>query len=181
MHAGGQELPMHRGLYEPGVALGYAVDPAPGRHSSTLSGLVGLSPFAPYLALRGLRLPGRYDYEAKGRVMAVVMAVLRAYDSLGLCHFALQMGDPPFLEWLNAATGWGFDEAEFLEVGRRIQALRHSFNRREGLPDRFPLPTRERGDPPQEAGPTAGITLDVEAMAEAYFGMLEREHGARGA
>ena len=170
---------MHRGVYEPGVALGYAVDPAPGRHTSTLSGMADLAPFAPYLALYGLRPPGRYDYEAKGRAFGVVIPLLRAYDSLGLCHFALQMGDPPFLEWLNAATGWGMDEAEFLETGRRIQRLRHAFNRREGLPDRFPLPARERGDPPEEEGPTAGITLDVEAMAEAYLEMLKTEHGAQ--
>jgi aldehyde:ferredoxin oxidoreductase len=47
MHAGGQELPMHRGLYEPGVALGYAVDPAPGRHTATLSGMAELAPLPP--------------------------------------------------------------------------------------------------------------------------------------
>jgi len=181
MHAGGQELPMHRGVYEPGVALGYAVDPAPGRHSATLSGMADLAPFAPYLALHGLRPPARYDYEAKGRAFGVIIPLLRAYDSLGLCHFALQMGEPPFLDWLNAATGWGMDERAFLEVGRRIQRLRHAFNRREGLPDRFPLPARERGDPPQETGPTAGITLDMESMVEAYFKMLETEHGTRDA
>ncbi|HEY75833.1 MAG TPA: aldehyde ferredoxin oxidoreductase family protein [Thermoflexia bacterium] len=181
MHAGGQELPMHRGVYEPGVALGYAVDPAPGRHSATLSGMADLAPFAPYLALHGLRPPGRYDYEAKGRAFGVIIPLLRAYDSLGLCHFALQMGEPPFLDWLNAATGWGVDEAEFLVIGRRIQHLRHAFNRREGLPDRFPLPARERGDPPQEEGPTAGVTLDVESMVEAYFKTLSTESLTRDA
>lgn len=172
MHAGGQELPMHRGLYEPGVALGYQVDPAPGRHTATLSGMADLGPFAPYYALKGLRSAGRYEYGAKGRLMAVAMEVLRAFDSLGLCQFALQMGDPPFLDWLNAATGWGMDEAEFLRVGQRIQVLRHAFNAREGLPSHFPLPARERGDPPQDTGPVAGVTLDMETMAEAYFAAL---------
>ena len=33
IHAGGQELAMHRGIYEPGVAVGYALDPAPGRQN----------------------------------------------------------------------------------------------------------------------------------------------------
>ncbi|MGB9723696.1 MAG: aldehyde ferredoxin oxidoreductase family protein [Chloroflexia bacterium] len=172
MHAGGQELPMHRGLYEPGVALGYALDPAPGRHTATQSGMSELKAYAPYLALRGLRPAGRYDYAAKGPTMAVVISVLRAYDALGLCHFALQMGEPPFLAWLNAATGWEVDEAEFLRIGRRIQVLRHAFNAREGLPPRFELPARERGEPPQEVGPVAGITLDMEAMAAGYFATL---------
>ncbi len=173
IHAGGEELPMHRGLYEPGVALGYQVDPAPGRHTATLSGTVDLPPFAPYFAVAGVRPGGRYDYAAKGRSVAVGMAVLRAYDSLGLCQFALYMGNPPFLEWLNAATGWGMDEREFLEVGKRIQRLRHAFNERHGLPPHFPLPARERGDPPQEAGPLAGITLDMETMVQEYFAFLK--------
>ncbi len=172
MHAGGQELPMHRGLYEPGVALGYQVDPAPGRHTSTLSGIAELEPFAPYFALHNSKPAGRYDYAAKGPTFAIVIPVLRAFDALGLCHFALQMGNPPFLDWLNAATGWGFDEAEFFRAGKRIQVLRHAFNAREGLPARFPLPARERGEPPQTAGPVADITLDMEAMAAGYFAAL---------
>lgn len=172
MHAGGQELPMHRGLYEPGVALGYQVDPAPGRHTSTLSGIAELEPFAPYFALHNSKPAGRYDYAAKGPTFAIVIPVLRAFDALGLCHFALQMGNPPFLDWLNAATGWGFDEAEFFRAGKRIQVLRHAFNAREGLPARFSLPARERGEPPQTAGPVADITLDMEAMAAGYFAAL---------
>ncbi len=178
IHAGGQELAMHRGLYEPGVALGYAVDPAPGRHTSTLSGTVELPPFMPYFALAGVKPGARYDYETKGRVMAVGMAVLRAYESLGFCQFALYMGEPPFLAWLNAATGWGMTEREFLEAGKAIQRLRHAFNERHGLPREFPLPARERGEPPQEVGPLAGITLDVEAMTQAYYaaiGVVEGE------
>lgn len=174
MHAGGQELPMHRGLYEPGVALGYQVDPAPGRHTSTLAGTVEIPPFEPYFALEGIRRSGRYDYKARGRALAIGMALLRAYDSLGLCQFALYMGEPPFLEWLNAATGWGMSEREFLEAGKAIQRLRHAFNERHGLPREFPLPGRERGEPPQEVGPLAGITLDMETMVQAYYETLFR-------
>ncbi len=172
MHVGGQELSMHRGVYEPGVALGYALDPAPGRHTATLSGIADLAPYAPYFALRGVRPAARYDHDGKGATFAVVIPVLRAVDSLGLCHFALQMGDPPFLAWLNAATGWAMDEAEFFRVGWRAQVLRHAFNAREGLPPVFPLPRRERADPPQTIGPVRNRTLDMEAMVQAYFASL---------
>ena len=172
MHAGGQELPMHRGLYEPNVAAGYALDPAPGRHTSTASGVAGLSAFRRYFELQGHRPDGRGDFPAKGRTTAIMAAVLRAYDSLGLCHFALQMGEPPFLEWLNAATGWDLDESELYTIGWRIQALRHMFNSREGLPPLVPLPARERGDPPQRSGTTAGLTLDMDAIAASYFTTL---------
>ena len=172
MHAGGQELSMHRGLYEPGVAAGYLLDPAPGRHTSTATGMAGLAPFAPYFQLAGRKPAPRNDHAGVGATQAVAMPVLRAFDSLGLCQFALQMGDPQFLDWLNAATGWGIDETEFFQIGRRIQVARHLFNARHGLPPQFDLPARERGEPPQTDGPVAGVTLDPQAMAAGYFETL---------
>ncbi len=172
IHAGGQELAMHRGLYEPGVAAGYALDPAPGRHTSTNTGNASVVGFTPYFALFDLKPAARYDYSEKGTTQAIGMCLYRAYDSLGLCQFALLMGKPPFLEWLNAATGWDMDEAEFFHIGKRIQVLRHAFNARHGLPAQFPLPKRELGDPPQAIGPVANRMLDVEAMARNYFEFL---------
>jgi aldehyde:ferredoxin oxidoreductase len=172
VHAGGQELSMHRGLYEPNTAAGYALDPAPGRHSSTNTGNAGVAAFAPYFALHGRKPAARYDYAEKGVTQAISMSLYRAYDSLGLCHFGLMMSGPPFLEWLNAATGWGMDQAEFFQIGRRIQVLRHAFNARRGLPPQFSLPARELGQPPQDTGPLAGRTLDMEAVAGSYFNFL---------
>ena len=172
IHAGGQELAMHRGIFEPGVAAGYALDPAPGRHTATNSGNAAVASFAPYFALYGLHPAARYDYAGKGVTQAIAMPLYRAYDSLGLCQFALLMGQPPFLEWLNAATGWGVDQAEFFQIGKRIQVLRHAFNAKHGLPPQFALPARERGDPPQSAGPVANRTLDMQTMAKTYFEFL---------
>ncbi len=172
VHAGGQELAMHRGLYDPGVAAGYALDPAPGRHTSTNSGSASVAGFAPYFEMLGVRPAARYDYAGKGVTQAIAMPLYRAYDSLGLCHFALMMGNPPFLEWLNAATGWNVDKAGFFQIGREIQRLRHAFNAREGIPSQFILPARERGDPPQSDGPVSKRTLDMETMAKAYFEYL---------
>ncbi len=172
MHAGGQELSMHRGLYEPGVAAGYGLDPAPGRHSATNSGNARVAAFAPYFTLHGRKPAGRYDYTEKGVTQAISMCVYRAYDSLGLCQFALLMGQPPFLDWVNANTGWGMDEAELFLVGQRIQVLRHAFNARHGLPSSSPLPKRELGEPPQDYGPLRGLSLDMAAMAKSYFAFL---------
>ncbi|MCX6024812.1 MAG: aldehyde ferredoxin oxidoreductase family protein [Chloroflexi bacterium] len=172
MHAGGQELPMHRGIYEPGTAAGYALDPAPGRHTSTNTGNAQVASFAPYYALLGRKPAARYDYAGKGLTQAIAMPLYRAYDALGLCQFALLMGEPPFLTWLNAATGWGVSEAEFFRTGKRIQVLRHAFNAKHGQPPMAPLPRRELGDPPQAIGPLRGRTLDIEAMAGSYFEFL---------
>ena len=80
------------------------------------------------------------------------------------------MGEPPFLKWLQAATGWDVDESEFLLIGKRIQVLRHAFNARDGIvPAQVTLPARERGEPPQETVPLTGVTLDVQSMACSYF------------
>ena len=87
-----------------------------------------------------------------------------------LCHFCLLIGEPPFLAWLRAATGWDVNDRELFRTGRRIQALRHAFNAREGVtPAQVTLPGRERGQPPLEIGPLAGVTLDTEAMTKSYF------------
>ena len=169
MHAGGQELPMHRGLYEPNVAAGYQMDPAPGRHTASNSGMANVPAILRYLKLQGRALAGRYGYAAKGAETATIIAVMRAFDALGLCMFSLTFGDPPFLSWLRAATGWDTDEAELFRTGQRIQALRHAFNACQGIaPTQITLPARERGDPPQHDGPLAGITLDMDSMAQSY-------------
>jgi aldehyde:ferredoxin oxidoreductase len=123
-----------------------------------------------YLQMAGREPAARYDYAAKGAQMATTMRVLRAFDALGLCHFCLLIGEPPFLAWLRAATGWDADDGELFRTGRRIQALRHAFNAREGItPGQVTLPGRERGDPPPEVGPLAGVTLDEETMTRSYF------------
>jgi aldehyde:ferredoxin oxidoreductase len=172
MHGGGQELAMHRGLYKAGVALGYALDPAPGRHTSTNAGNAGVGPFAPFFAMLGRRPASRFEFAEEGVTQAISMPLYRAFDSLGLCQFSLLMGQPPFLAWLNAATGWEVDEAEFYQIGKRIHVLRHAFNARHGLPPRFDLPGRETGHPPESVGPLAKRTLDVDAMAQSYFEFL---------
>jgi len=170
MHAGGQELPMHRGLYEPNVAVGYLVDPAPARHTATNTGMAGAPAFAKYLKLHSHPLASRHDYAGKGAEMAITIPVLRVIDALGLCEFCLMISDPPFLSWLNAATGWGWNEADLFRAGRRIQTLRHAFNAREGIqPAQVTLPARERGDPPQQTGPLAGVRLDTAAMVQSYY------------
>jgi len=172
-HAGGQELPMHRSLYQPAVGVGYLVDPAPGRHTATNAGTLRAPALAEYLKLAGHQPARRYDYRSQGAEAAVIMPVLRAFDSLGLCMFSLSFGNPPFLKWLRAATGWDMDEIEFQQVGRRIQILRHAFNARHGVrPEHVSLPGRERGEPPLPTGPLAGHTLDTDAMEEGYYSTL---------
>jgi aldehyde:ferredoxin oxidoreductase len=78
-------------------------------------------------------------------------------------------GNYPLIELLNAVTDWGMDVAEALTAGARIQTLRQSFNLREGIrTEQVQLPDRMVGRPPQEAGPLAGVTVDVDRLAREY-------------
>jgi aldehyde:ferredoxin oxidoreductase len=78
-------------------------------------------------------------------------------------------GNFPLIDFFNAVTGWDLDAAEVLNTGARIQTLRHCFNQREGIaPSDVKLPKRMLGQPPQEEGPVAGVTLDVDNLAREY-------------
>ncbi|NCC77576.1 MAG: aldehyde ferredoxin oxidoreductase, partial [Clostridia bacterium] len=55
MHAGGQELPMHDSRFDPGFALHYSVEPAPGRH--TVGSLLYYEMFQLWRRVKGLPDP----------------------------------------------------------------------------------------------------------------------------
>jgi aldehyde:ferredoxin oxidoreductase len=170
MHAGGQELPMHDSRYEPGLGLAYAVDPTPGRHNTANGGILDAPILREMLAAEALSPPKRYAYEKKGTEFALLNRYLQVLNCAGLCMFSLVMSEPPLLDWLNGATGWGWSLEEMLQAGHRIQVMRHAFNLREGLPaDGFRLPARAVGRPPLRDGPLRDVTLDLEAMKRDYF------------
>ena len=170
VHAGGQELPMHDSRYEPALGLAYAVDPTPGRHCTANSGLVHLPALQKIYDAEGLSTAGRYEYERKGAEFAVLNRFLQVVNCAGLCMFSLAMGEPPVLDWVNAATGWDLSTHGLLRIGHRVQVVRHAFNLREGKPaGGVPLPARAKGDPPLKEGPLRGISLDMEAMKSDYF------------
>jgi aldehyde:ferredoxin oxidoreductase len=78
-------------------------------------------------------------------------------------------GNYPLVEFFNAVTGWDLDVSEVLTAGARIQTLRQCFNLREEItPAAVKLPDRMIGSPPQEDGPLAGITIDVDSLAREY-------------
>ena len=73
---------------------------------------------------------------------------------------------------LNAATGFDFDEAEYLRAGERIWNLIRVFNVRDGISRKYDtLPPRIFEDPlPDE--PVKGVKLlreDFEKMLDEYY------------
>jgi aldehyde:ferredoxin oxidoreductase len=171
VHVGGQEPGLHNALLFPSRGTGFVCDPTPGRHTAApmarLEG--GPGAYAPYPDLRIDKFE-RYAYTGKGPMSATASRYLQVGNCAGVCVMPFMFfGNYPLIELLNAVTGWGMDMAEALIAGARIQTLRQSFNVREGIrAGDVRLPDRMTGHPPQDAGPLAGVTIDVESLAREY-------------
>ena len=71
---------------------------------------------------------------------------------------------------INASTGFDLSPEEYALTGKRIWFMRQAFNIREGyLRDHWYLDGRLQGKPPLEEGPLTGVTIDVDAMGDAFF------------
>jgi aldehyde:ferredoxin oxidoreductase len=171
VHVGGQEPGLHNALFLPGRGTGFVCDPTPGRHTAAPMARIDGGPgaFAPYPELK-IEQFERYAYTGKGPMSATASSYLQAGASAGLCLMPLMFfGNFPFVDFLNAVTGWQLSVAEVLKAGRRIQTLRQSFNVREGvLPADVKLPGRMSGRPPHKEGPVAGVTLNIDSLAKEY-------------
>ncbi|HWI52335.1 MAG TPA: aldehyde ferredoxin oxidoreductase family protein [Symbiobacteriaceae bacterium] len=173
MHAGGQELPFHDPRLTPSFATTYLTDPTPGRHTAggahTLEVAYANPPF-PVEVQKVLR----WDFAGKGPAHAIMTQTKQVQQAVGLCEFSDHAGSFPYELMIKGACGWELTSDELLRIGDRIQTLRHAFNAREGIrPGDWQLPDRTVGRPPLTEGPTRGVTVDVEAMAGAYFAAME--------
>ncbi|MDD2777789.1 MAG: aldehyde ferredoxin oxidoreductase family protein [Methanocellales archaeon] len=174
MHVHGQEIPMHDPRLNPSFATAYVTDPTPARHTKGGAGTLelGLSSNP----LKDVKLPKvkRFQYKGKGEVHAALSKIHITLDSLGMCQFLGYFGSFPIIDAIEAVTGWDFSTEELMKVGERIQALRQLFNVREGIrPSDFKLPDRIKGIPPLPAGPSAGITIDLESMVEEFYKAMD--------
>jgi len=170
VHVGRQEPGMHNPLFLPGRATGYVCDPTPGRHTATPMSRIdaGAGAVGPYPELK-IEQFERYSFTGKGPLSATISSYLQAVSSAGICYFPIYFGNYPFVEFFNAVTGQDSTMSEILTIGSRIQTLRQCFNIREGIKlSDVKLPGRLSGRPPQEKGPVAGITIDVDSLAREY-------------
>jgi len=171
MHVGGQEPGLHNALFLPSRGTGFVCDPTPGRHTAAVMARIDGGPgqFAPYPELKIGQFE-KYAYTGKGPMSATASSYLQVGASAGVCLMPMMFfGNYPLIEFFNAVTGWDLDIKEVLSSGARIQTLRHCFNLREGIaPSDVKLPKRMAGQPPQEEGPVAGVTLDVDNLAREY-------------
>lgn len=178
VHAGGQDLPMHDGRFDPGFALHYAVEPAPGRH--TVGSLLYYEMFQLWRQIEGLPDPSRFylkrsKYDAdveKARMAAACSQFVNLVNAAGLCLFGAFLGVHrlPVFQWLDAVSGRPRSPADHLRIGANIQTLRQAFNLRQGIdPLAIRVSDRALGRPPQSRGANKGRSVAVEKLAQEYF------------
>ncbi len=178
MHAGGQEIPMHDGRFDPGFALHYCVEPTPGRH--TIGSQLYYEMFQLWKRVKGLPdvnflyfKDSKYDFdEDKARAAAACSSFMNVLNGAGGCLFGAFLGVHrlPVFEWLNAATGWEYTPEQYMEIGKRIQTLRQSFNIKQGVkPTESVMSDRALGRPPLKTGANAGRTIEIEKMMKGYW------------
>ena len=178
IQAGGQEPAMWDGRHDPGFALHYSVEPAPGKHSTGSDIWYGM--FQLWKKVKGvpklnmLRFKGsKYVADEKrAAISGASSKFLNVVNGAGLCFFGVFLGSKriPTFDWMNAATGWEKTPEEYMEIGERIQTLRQAFNVKHGIePRNNRISDRAIGRPPLKEGANQDITLDLEKMMSDYW------------
>jgi aldehyde:ferredoxin oxidoreductase len=73
-------------------------------------------------------------------------------------------------DFINLTTGWDYSMDDLLKVGDRVANIRQAFNAREGIGMvDFKVPGRISGNPPPQAGPTAGRSADFTTLRSDYL------------
>lgn len=177
MHIGGQEPGMHDSRNDPQLAVHFAAEPAPGKHTIGMTltygtlALEDICSWAPPLKI------GRKDKDiipSKEVAMRTVANACYAMlvDGAGGCYYGMMMGCHAWnpVAYLNAANGTDYDGDHYMEIGKRIQTLRQMFNVKHGIePSSWHLPKRMAGEPPLKNGPLKGVTLQNDEMIRYHW------------
>jgi len=162
----GIESPAHDAKMAPAMGRTYIYDPATGRHTQ---GGIGSAALADPPEVR-------YDYKAFGVRDMYGTALRGLIQNIGaciFCEFGYANSHELLLEMVNAVTGFNYSVREFYDVGIRSFTIRHAFSLRDGRTRKdYTASARVVGDPPYEKGPLAGISMDIEAMADALYTAL---------
>jgi aldehyde:ferredoxin oxidoreductase len=158
IHIHGEEVPMH----DPKRFLNYAtsyLDSTPARHTQ---GSYSTKPAS------GLEFP-EYDKKStagRGEANKAGSDLMHTISCAGLCQFGYGfMSAEALIDFVNLTTGWNYSIDDLMKVGDRVASTRQAFNAREGVSIfDFKVPNRLAGNPPPEAGPTAGRSVDFNTL-----------------
>lgn len=169
VHVGGQELPAHDSRFEPGFAVGYALDATPGRHCQFGSFTLppGIEREFPEIKF----VFNKAEYKNRAKSEKILWSLMHIINTLGACLFGYFSGDVTnYIECYAAVTGWEIGLRELIKSGERIGVMRQLFNLREGInPISIPYPKIAKGLPPLKKGPLEGIEVDIDIMHREYF------------
>jgi aldehyde:ferredoxin oxidoreductase len=165
----GSEIAMHNPRIFNSLAFTYAFDPTPGRHTAASINFIDIGSVDKFQ--KGIKLPKGWkkDEKLKLKGQKTTTELHQVVSSSGLCLFSTLFGPYPLLELVNSLTGWDMTIDELLIDGLRIQTLRQAFTLREGVDIiNNELPGRVVGNPPDERGPTKGITVEYKEFYKSY-------------
>lgn len=175
VHVHGQEPAYHDTRFTSLMGVTYIADPTPGRH--TAGSASWNETFNSQFPLANAVDPketvvGWKTTTGKGQAQAHFSNAHQVLNGLGLCMFTNLTGGLPWLDLLNALTGWEMTAPELLLAGERIQNLRAAFNTREGIKPRDFAPHPRmlgEGDGNLTAGPLKGVTVPLAALKDDYY------------
>ncbi len=168
MHVGGSEPAAHDSRNDPGLALAYSVEPAPGKHTVAMDlmynamSLCDVCSWAPPVKVHPKTEDALPTEEMAMRSVANACYTMLV-DGAGWCYYGEMMGVHTLkpIDYLNAASGWNRDGDDYFEIGKRIQTMRQMFNLKQGIdPVKVTLPKRMLGYPPLKAGPLKSVQLE---------------------
>jgi aldehyde:ferredoxin oxidoreductase len=172
MHVGGEMVPMHDPRCAPGWGATYVSDAVPARHTRGGTQFAE-SGMAPQYLFSVLGLPAqmeKYNPEGKGKMHAVMAGWQHLVNTAGLCLFAHDGLTFKYRETMNAITGWDLSVEDLKKTGKRIHAVLHAFNLREGFkPSDYMIPPRIEGKPPFKVGAFKDLTLDIEGLKRQFY------------
>ncbi len=170
MHVKGLELPAYDPRGAKGMGLAYATSNRGGCHLRA------------YMVMSELLSMPRYldplKTEGKAGLVKRLQDIFAVLDSMVMCKFTafalfetLDYEPKWYARLLTTATGFYFDEEEFLRAGERIFNLERYFNVREGFDRRHDtLPGRLLKEP-MPYGPAEGHVVELEAMLDEYYAL----------
>ncbi len=176
MDIGGQDLPMHDPRLMPSLGNTYISDPTPGRHTAGGIGFnEGFGLVLPFKHEKsGVEIP-RYEYHGKAELQTLAVAGQEIINSTGMCLFSTNIwpNSYPYTELIKAIMGFDVTTDDLVNIGKRIQIMRHLFNAKQGL-NQYSIkpPGRVMGYPPQKEGPNAGVSVDYETLRNEYLDYL---------
>ncbi|HTJ44177.1 MAG TPA: aldehyde ferredoxin oxidoreductase family protein [Kofleriaceae bacterium] len=179
VHVHGQEPAYHDPRFTSLMGVTYTTDPSPGRH--TAGGASWQETFGMGFELPGAGVPKKEisikwkGTEGKGVAQAHYSNAHQAMNGLGLCMFTALTGPLPWVDFVNALTGWDLTQKDLLVAGERIQNLRAAFNWREGhRPNDFQAHPRMlgEGDGNLQAGPLKGVRVPLKVLRDDYYGAM---------